>query len=196
MITIKDRSNYIGASDTKYVIGNWNTKTFEKWWLEKLGLKRSNINNKFVNAGTNWEHKILDFISAEERDLQVIKSRLRVNIDGFTKLKIQEVKTYNYEKGFVLSKEYINQCQVEMYAFDTRDCEIIAYGLIDKDYDNYFREIEEERLSIHKIEYNEEFINQEYLPKLKYLSECLEKGMMPNLEEYLKKELENKEVKE
>ena len=90
MIATKDRSNYIGASDTKYVIGNWETKTFEKWWLEKIGIHRTQLNNKFINSGTNWEHKILEFINAEQTDLQIIKGKLRVNIDGLTKKKIQE----------------------------------------------------------------------------------------------------------
>ena len=184
MIATKDRSNYIGASDTKFVIGNWNTKTFEKWWLEKLGLNQNNFQNKYTLAGTNYEHKILEFIKSEEMDLQKIIGRLRVNIDGFTNKKIQEVKTYNYEKGFSLFPAYINQCQVEMYAFDTKECEIIAYGLEEKDYDNYFRQIDKERLSRHEIPYNEEFINQTYLPRFKYLEECLIKGKYPSLEEY------------
>lgn len=184
MIASKDRSNFIGASDTKFVIGNWKTKTFEKWWLEKIGIHRNKLNNKFINAGTNWEHKILEFIKAEQTDLQVIKGRLRVNIDGLTKKKIQEVKTYNYERGFILNKDYINQCQVEMFAFNTQDCEIVAYGLANKDYDNYFREVDEVRLSFHEIEYNKEFINKEYLPKFKYLEKCLEKGKFPSEEEF------------
>lgn len=186
MIANNDRSNYIGASDTKYVIGNWDTYTFKKWWQTKIGIDRNKLNNKYVNAGTNWEHKILDFIESKERDKQVIIDRLRVNIDGLTADKIQEVKTYNYEKEFTLSKEYINQCQVEMYAFKTKECEIVAYGLLNKDYDNYFREVDKNRLSFYKIDYNEEFINNEYLPKLKYLSECLKSGKYPSYEEFIK----------
>lgn len=181
MIASNDRSGYIGASDTRFVVGNWNTKTFEKWWLEKLGLNKNKINNKFVNAGTNWEHKILDYIKAEKRDLQIIKGRLRVNIDGLTEYKIQEVKTYNYDKGFVLSNDYIYQCQIEMYAFNTKECEIVAYGLVEKDYDNYFREIEEDRLSFYKINYDPKFVNEIYMPKFKILEDCLKKGIFPNM---------------
>ncbi|MBQ4263099.1 MAG: hypothetical protein IJB83_02505 [Bacilli bacterium] len=184
MIATNDRSYYIGASDTKYVIGNWKTKTFENWWLEKLGIRKNHFQNKYTLAGTNYEHKILDFIDSEKKDLQVIKGRLRVNIDGFTKGKIQEVKTYNYEKGFNLSKDYINQCQIEMYAFDTTDCEIVAYGLEEKDYDNYFRNIDEKRLSKYQIEYDKDFVNITYLPRYNYLEKCLEKGSFPTEEEY------------
>ena len=60
MISNHDRSYYIGASDTKYVMSNWNTKTFQKWWLKKIGLDTSNIQNKYTMAGTYYEHKIID----------------------------------------------------------------------------------------------------------------------------------------
>ena len=60
MITDHDRSGWIGASDVQYVIGNWKTKTWEKWWMTKLGLSKKNIETEATKAGTNWEHKILD----------------------------------------------------------------------------------------------------------------------------------------
>lgn len=190
MIASKDRSGYIGASDTKFVIGNWKTKTFEKWWLKKIGIDTSHIDNKYTMAGTNYEHKIIDAlgISNIEKDKQIIKGRLRVNLDANTEDKIHEIKTYNYEKGFDINKhkDYINQVQVQMYASDIYKAEIDAYGLIDEDYDNYFNEIDKERLSIHEIEYNEEWINNEYLPKFKYLEKCLESGTFPNEEEFKK----------
>ena len=40
MIVSHDRSYYIGASDTDKVIGNWKTKTWEKWWLQKIGINQ------------------------------------------------------------------------------------------------------------------------------------------------------------
>lgn len=188
MIANKDRSGYIGASDTKYVIGNWNTKTFENWWLKKLGIDTSNIENKYTMAGTNFEHKIIDALDIEniEKDKQVIKGRLRINLDANTKKKIHEIKTYQYEKGFNLArhKDYINQVQVQMYGSNIFEAEIDAYGLIEEDYNNYFNEIDMERLSIHEIEYNEEWINCEYLPKFKYLEKCLISGKFPNEEEF------------
>ena len=179
MITSNDRSYYIGASDTNYVVGNWKTKTFKKWWLEKLALHKNTFTNKYMNAGTNWESKILDFIGAEQRDLQRIIGRLRVNIDGMTGNKIQEVKTYKLENGFRVSKQYRNQCQVEMLAFDTQECEIIAYGLEPKDYENYFRSVDPERLSIYKIDYDAEWLQNEYMPKFEYLEQCLIEGIFP-----------------
>lgn len=187
MISNSDRSGYIGASDTKYVIGNWKTKTFEKWWLKKLGIDTSTFNNKYTLAGNNFEHKIIDALNIPniEKDRQFIKGKLRVNLDANTKEKIYEVKTYIYENGFDLKKhrDYIDQVQVQMYASEIHSAEIDAYGLIEKDYDNYFNEIEKKRLSIHEIEYDEIWIQKEYLPKFKYLEKCLINGTFPDVEE-------------
>lgn len=187
MIANKDRSGYFGASDTKYIVGNWKTKTFQNWWLVKLGLIEKHFDNKYTLAGTNYEHKILDALNIPglEKDKQIIIGRLRVNLDGNTKDKIEEVKTYNYEKGFDLKKhkDYVNQVQVQMYASEIRHAEIVAYGLLESDYNNYFHEIDKERLSFHEIPYNEEFINKIYAPRLSYLTKCLIEGRIPNEEE-------------
>ena len=97
MIQNQDRSYYIGCSDTSAVVGNWNTKTFEKWWLEKLGLHKNTLKTDSMLAGTNYEHKILEAleISNLEMDKQIIieELRLRANLDGNTNTCIYEVKT-------------------------------------------------------------------------------------------------------
>lgn len=190
MISNHDRSLYIGASDTKYVIGNWDTKTFEKWWLQKIGINNEHFNNKFTRAGTHFEHKIIASLEIPniEKDKQIIKERLRVNLDANTEYKIHEIKTYQYEKGFDLKKhkDYINQVQVQMYVSDIHKAEIDAYGLLEKDYDNYFNKIDKDRLSVHEIGYNEQWINEEYLPKEKYLERCLINGTFPKREEFEK----------
>lgn len=190
MISNHDRSGYIGASDTKYVIGNWNTKSFEKWWLKKIGIDTSNFQNKYTSAGTNFEHKIIDSLGIPniEKDKQIIKGRLRVNLDANTEEKIHEIKTYGYEKGFDLEKhkDYVNQVQVQMYVSGIHKAEIDAYGLLDKDYDNYFNKIDKERLSIHEIEYNEKWIKEEYLLKEQYLERCLINGIYPTKEGFEK----------
>ncbi len=189
MIKNKDRKGYIGASDTKYVIGNWETKTFEKWWLEKLGFPTKHFDNKYTLAGTYYEHKIIDALNITdiEKDKQIIVDRLRVNLDANTDNKIYEIKTYNFEKGFDLKKhkDYVNQVQVQMYASDIHNAEIVAYGLLENDYINYFNDIDKNRLSRHEIEYNEKWINEIYFPRMKYLSLCLEKGKFPNKDEFL-----------
>ena len=183
MIQSQDRSYYIGASDTSFVVGNWKTKTFEKWWLEKIGIYKNNIKTEAMQTGTNYEYKILDSLEIEnlEKDKQIIyeELRLRANLDGNTNTCIYEVKTYNEKKEFKVSKQYWRQAQVEMYASNIHNLYIVAYALNENDYKNFFNQIDKNRISYHKIEYDRNFIEKEYLPKLKILSECLKKGVFP-----------------
>lgn len=181
MIQSQDRSYYIGASDTSMVVGNWNTKTFEKWWLEKLGLNKNNLSNEAIKAGNNYEHKILEALEIEnmEKDKQIIIDRLRVNLDGNTNTCIYEVKTHNTEKEFKVSKQYWRQAQVEMYASNIHELYIVAYALQENDYNNYFNKIDKTRIQKIKVDYDEEFIQREYLPKLKLLTKCLKEGAYP-----------------
>lgn len=164
------------------VVGNWKTKTFEKWWLEKLGLNKNNLSTEAMKAGNNYEHKILESLKIEglEMDKQIIIDRLRVNLDGNTNTCIYEVKTHKQEKEFKVSKQYWRQAQVEMYASKIHNLYIVAYALQESDYSNYFNEIDNSRIEKIKVDYDEQFIQEEYLPKLKILSECLEKGVFPN----------------
>lgn len=164
------------------VVGNWKTKTFEKWWLEKLGLYKNNIKTDFMQAGTNYEHKILEALEIEklEMDKQIINGRLRVNLDGNTDTCIYEVKTHNTNKEFKVSKAYWRQAQVEMYAAKIYKLFIVSYGLQEKDYINYFNEIDKDKIKMTEVAYDKAFIENEYLPKLKILSEYLEKGVFPN----------------
>lgn len=184
MISSQDRSQYIGASDTSMVVGNWNTKSWSNWWLEKLGLYRNGLKNIAMQTGTNYEHKILDSLEIEEleKDKQIIIDRLRVNLDGNTKDCIYEVKTYNFDKEFKVSKQYWRQAQVEMYASNIHKLFIVAYGLKENDYANYFNNIDKSRIQMLHIEYDENFIYNEYLPKLKILVEFLKKGKFPQKE--------------
>ena len=95
---------------------------------------------------------------------------------------LYEIKTHNIEKEFKVSKQYWRQAQVEMYAYNTRNLYIVSYALKEKDYKNYFSEIDLDRVEFHKVEYDEDFINNEYIPKLKILMECLKKGTFPRKE--------------
>lgn len=180
MIQSKDRSGYIGASDTGYVMRRWDTKTFEKWWRIKQGLDQSDFCSDAMKAGTAYEHKILDAlkIPGMEKDKQIIKGRLRVNLDGNTEVKVYEVKTHAAEKPFKVSADYRRQVNVEMYAHGVREAEIVAYGLEPEDYKNFFREIDPERITHHPIEYDEAFIAK-YEPRKDYLCMCLETGRWP-----------------
>ena len=182
MIASKDRSFYIGASDTGFVVGNWNTRTFEKWWLEKLGFYKNEVKTEAMQTGTNYEHKILEALKIDnlKMDKQIIIDRLRVNLDGNTDTCIYEVKTHNEEKEFKISKQYWRQAQVEMYASNIHNLYIVAYSLKENDYKNYFNEVEKNRIKLLQVEYDENFIQEEYLPKLEILTNCLKKGVFPN----------------
>lgn len=188
MISNHDRSGFIGASDTKYVIGNWNTKTFEKWWLKKIGIDTSHFDNKYTKAGTNFEHKIIESLEIDnvEMDKQVIVGRLRINLDANTNDCIYEIKTYQFEKGFNIEKhkDYINQVLVQMYGTRIHKAYIVAYGLEVKEYDNYLVKIDKKRLDKIPIEYDKKWIEEAFLPRFKYLEKCLIEGKFPNKKEF------------
>ena len=79
-----------------------------------------------------------------------------------------------------MPKKYIQQVNVQMFASGIKQGKIIAYGLEEKDYDNFFNPIEKERRHEFIVEYNSDWINLVFLPKLKRLAECLEKGVFPD----------------
>jgi hypothetical protein len=187
MIASQDRSYYIGASDTRQVIGNWNTKTFENWWLEKLGFTSNQIHTEAMMAGSAYEHRIIDSLNIPEmeKDKQFISGRLRVNLDGNTLDTIYEIKTYKYQKGFKVPKHYREQVWVEMFGSGLGKAYIVAYGLLEEDYNNFYRDIDPIRRQLFEIQYNDEFINKIYLPRFRYLSDCLDKGRYPRAEEVI-----------
>lgn len=182
MISSHDRSYYIGASDTSFVVGNWKTETWKKWWMVKLGFAKNTLSTLAMKTGNNYEHKILDSlnISGMIKDKQIISDRLRVNLDGNTDETIYEVKTYNINKEFKVSKQYWRQAQVEMYGSGIHHLVIVAYGLIEDDYNNYFNKIDKSRIKFFIVDYDEKFIQNEYIPKLEILTECLKKGSFPD----------------
>ena len=182
MIESKDRSDYFGASDVERIVGNWKTATFEKWWLQKIGVNRDHFSNQYTAAGTHKEHQILESLGIPmEFDKQIILEDLllRVNLDGNTEDTIYECKTYKREKGFKMPRKYIQQVQVQMFATGFRKAKIVVYGLVEKDYDNFFLPIDKERRDEVVITYDERWINEVFLPKLKYLAQCLKEGRFP-----------------
>ena len=60
-----------------------------------------------------------------------------------------------------------------------RKAYIVAYDLGDKEYKNFFTKVQKERIQLIPIEYDEDFIKKEYLPKLQVLTVCLERGVFP-----------------
>ena len=183
MIASQDRSYYIGASETDKVIGNWKTKTWLNWWLQKIAIDNRHFDNEYTLAGTHYERKILESLGFQmEFDKQYILEdmRLRVNLDGNTDDCIYECKTFKNSKGFSLPKKYINQVQVQMFASGIHQAVIVAYGLEDEDYNNFFRPIDPDRLHQFPISYDAEWVNGIYLPKHLILRDCLVKGVLPD----------------
>ena len=191
MIQSHDRSGYIGASDVAYVIGNWKTKTWEKWWMQKLGINQDHFENEYTKAGTNWEHRILDSLHLPdlEKDKQIIIEdlKLRVNLDGNTPFRIKEVKTYQLEKGWKKTPaKYINQTHVQVFGawmsgMEIEGADIVAYGLEPEDYRNYLRELDPNRLKEIPVQYDPEWMKTVYLPKHLILAEALKRGVFPNV---------------
>lgn len=187
MIHNKDRAFWIGASDTSYVVGNWETMSFKKWWLEKMGLRRNTLQTKAMKCGNAFEHLILDVIGCE-KDKQICfpEIALRINYDGTVGTSnIYEIKTHKTEKTFKITANYWRQAQVELYGFKRKygvipNLQIVSYPLSDREYANYFVEIDPKRLTFHDIEYDEKFIEEQYVPRLKSLYEALKKGTMPH----------------
>lgn len=184
MITDHDRVGYIGASDTKYVMMNWSTKTFKDWWNIKIGLTENPVDNIYTRAGSAYEGKILDYLEIDERDRQIIIGRLRVNLDGETKSHVIEIKTYQWLKGFHPTKnitkwDYWKQVQVEMFATNKEHAFLYAYGLLPSEYEEY-GEVDGNRLSFYELDYDREWIEEEYLPRFNYLAKCLVNGEEPD----------------
>ena len=112
-----------------------------------------------------------------DRQIKIRRLRLRVNLDGEDAQEISEVKTHKGE-SFKVPRAYWMQAQVEMFAAK-KNLRIVAYHLEPEDYRNWFREIEDDRLSYHPIPYDRDWIEGEYLPRLRYLAKCLRKGVIP-----------------
>lgn len=184
MIASQDRSGYFGASDNAFVIGNWKTKTWLNWWLQKIAINNDHFDNVYTLAGTHFEHRILESLGIPmELDKQYINEdlRLRVNLDGNTDDCIYECKTTKDDiNQFKMPKKYINQVQVQMFGSGIRKANIVVYQLIEDDYNNFFRPIEPERRRVIPIPYDEKWIQTVYLPKHLILRDCLVKGVLPN----------------
>ena len=197
MISSKSRALYIGASDASFVVGNWKTDTFRKWWQEKLGIDYTpKWSNRYTMAGTHYEPAILDTIDGVIKDAQILLPdlRLRVNYDGIVEgdvIQIHEVKTYNAEKAFKVSRAYWRQAQVEMYAAGRKylkpvSLTIDAYPMTEEHYRDYFLPVDSALIESFPVKYDPVFIYDEYLPKLAYIKQCIDKGAFPEEGDYEK----------
>ncbi len=184
MIVRQDRSYYIGASDVEKVIGNWKTRTWFSWWLQKIAIDNSHFDNVYTLAGTHFEHRILESLDIPmEFDRQYIleELRLRVNLDGSTEDCNFECKTTKGDiKQFKPPKKYIHQTQVQMFASGIKQTKLVVYQLEEEDYKNFFRPIEPKRRRVFDIPYDENWVQTVYLPKHLILRDCLVKGVLPD----------------
>ena len=80
-------------------------------------------------------------------------------------------------------KAYVQQVQVQMFISGKKQAKIIAYELEDADYEDWDRDVDGERISFFFYDYDEDFIN-DYLPRFKYLVDCMERGVFPKKVEY------------
>lgn len=168
MIHDFDRSGYIGSSDVRYVLGRWQGAAFERWWLEKLGVRKGHFANRFTRAGNAWEHPILRSlrIPGMVLDGQFLREDwlLRVNLDGNTPSCIYEVKTYRLKNGFHPPKWHRWQLQVQMLCSGIRFGELVYYGLGEEDYGRVGA-VDPGRLKRIPVPYDRHWAEEVYLPR-------------------------------
>lgn len=192
MIANTDRKGWFGASDTKYVIGSFDTKIFKDWWKTKTGETVCNYENIAMKTGTLYEHPImktfaeLNEIEHLELDKQVINEELllRVNLDANTEDTILECKTTQLHISKLnIPRQYIDQVNVQMYATGLRKAYLVFYRVTKEDYEavenDTILDIDATRFYTYKVDYNESWIKDVYLPRLKYLAECLRNNTEP-----------------
>ena len=177
MIADKSRDYYIGASDTKFIMMSFDTKTFQRFWEVKIGAWVDEVDNIYTRTGNRYEQKILDAIFVPYRNEQFIVGQLRVNLDGRTDEEVIEVKTTN--KEYKMPKAHWQQVQVEMFASCMPKARIIAYRLEEDDYE-YDNEIDIERISIFPVAYDESWVMNEYLPRLNHVIWCFNMVISPS----------------
>lgn len=191
MITNKNRAYWFGASDTYYVMGNWDTATFANWWLEKLGIVRNRLTNRYLEFGNLAEHAIIDAVDPTiqkgHRPIYIPRYRIRVNYDGKKPDYMVEIKT-SANPLCSLPKQYIMQAQVLMFAGKKTRCLFYVYQTIPEEYDRpYFLQIDKKRIHMFAVSYDPMFIRC-YLNRIRYLKKCLleqrfaNKNEMRNLE--------------
>lgn len=160
--------------------------------MQKLGISRGHYENEYTKAGTNWEHKILDslHIDGMVKDKQILLPDilLRVNLDGNTAGRIYECKTYKVGSNAASVRQleqgtcppgYRNQVQVQMYASKIYGADVVAYGLLPEDYNNYLRSVDPGRRKLIPVTYDPNWIEKVYLPKHMILCEALKRRAFP-----------------
>lgn len=192
MIKNFNRANWFGASDTHYVVGNWDTQSFLNWWSEKIGLTQNDYSSWEMQCGNLFEIPIIRAIERKEgKHIRIGRhpyyspsKRLRVNVDGIQIKRVVEIKTTG--KGFEkLPNSYYQQVQVLMFRLHKKKATLYAYKMENDDYlYPLIAHIDIDRISQFEIKYDKKFIKEEYLPKLTYLATCLKAKTFPTIEKY------------
>ena len=194
MISNQNRAGYFGASDVKFIMDtDFNTKTFENWWDIKTGKSDKHITNDAMIRGTLYEHPIMqtfgDLYGINlELDKQIILEdlKLRVNLDANTSDTIYECKTHKLQNigSWQMPKQYIDQVRVQMFAFNMNKAFIVDYLVKDADIDaaknGFVLPISSDRLNVTPIYQDMNWINNQFLPRLKYLAYCLTENQYPS----------------
>lgn len=188
MIKNHDRSGWFGASDTSIIMGNWNTKTFQKWWLVKMGIIQDHFTNVYMDTGNLMEIPIIHAIeSIENRKIKlgnhpiyIPRYRIRANYDGLSDTLIEIKTTKNmFDK---IPKNYRQQCQVLMFSTRRKVADLYAYKLTEHDYKSpYYPIIDASRLKKFEINYDEGFIKNEYIPRVVILAKALRRREFPKI---------------
>lgn len=179
MISDHDRRFYIGGSDASKLVMNKNTKTYEEWWLSKLGaVEIDHADTIYTATGTRFEHPILDKY-AESLGIEINKDRqiiiedkmLRINYDGDWDGTIFEVKTHKADavKPFDAHSKYIeNQCLLQMYVWqetmpEFKNLFVLEYPLYPEDYANESPTVDDidfSRIKAHRIKYKRKKVDK------------------------------------
>ena len=145
-----------------------------------MGIRSEDFATEATKTGSALEHRILEHIGVRRMDRQIKIRRLllRVNLDGETRECIAEVKTHSTDM-FCVTKPYWQQCQVEMFAAK-KPCRIVSYRVLPEDHCNWFLPIDDSRINFYQIPYDPGWIEEQYLPRLRRLYDCLRNGVWPD----------------
>lgn len=187
MITNTDRSGWFGASDTHILMGNWETETFKKFWLVKLGVIQDNFSNRYTEAGNLLEIPIIRAIERSEGRKIKLGRRpvyrkdilLRANYDGLCDT-VVEIKTS--KNGFRdVPKSYWMQCQALLLATKRKEAELYMYKMEEIDYIcPWYADIDVRRLKKFSIPLDVKWIEEIYFPRMRYLAHCLRERRYPH----------------
>ena len=187
MVT-KNRGLYIGGSEANMIYMGYHTKTFKKWWTQKLlGVHLPSHSNRNMSVGTILEHEILDlyeFINQVkgERGLSKIKGIARGNTDYIIDGKVVDVKATKSAYDWFLSgtvpiayrRQLIHYC----YVFGLSKASILAYQVDDDLLVNPFQELDEKKLFEIEVEITSDKL-KEHERRLNILEECRDKNEFP-----------------